>query len=910
MHIKFDPHASKRVPKLAEKLLLLFSPADERDGLAGDLAEEYLRHRLPHDGRWRARRWYWGQVLRSLVPGLARPKPDLTHDSSRLSRVSGASAGRRHGDDILSDYLRDVRYAARMLIKSPAFSVITVVTLALAIGVTTAIFSMINVVFFTDIPIKNGETVGFFYLQNPERGLVRQSMSMPEFLAYREGIQAFEGMAAVRREAAVLTGAEEPVRILLSAGTANVLDLWQAGPAMGRGFREGEDVPGAEPVVILSNGLWQRRFASDPDVLGRVISLDGRQTTIIGVMGTDMEFGDMSRIDAWTPIELDRSDDRYDRRDLFVTARLAAGQTLDAARTEAAVIAQELERDFPASNGGWLPQIDSFTEGLADASFWTILTLLIIMAGFVMLIACSNVATMTMARSSIRAREIAVRAALGAGRMRLLRQLVTEGAMLSLASGVLGLVVAQLSLDGLMWMAGDNSGVSTFFKMLEIDRNVLAFTLAVALLAPLLFSLLPALRATRQSLTDTLKESGARSSGSHGALRGRRFLVGAQVALALSLMLVAGLLTRSMIDVRSLDPGYDGEALLTMRVELPEAKYDNEALQQEFFRSVGERLRAHPEIEEAAWVSRRPLAAGSEIMTFQISGKLEEDPERLPWAGVATADPAYAGIINRQIVRGRAFQASDTADSLPVVLVSVAAADRYWTDEDPVGYRIQLSADTDTDRWLEVIGVVTDDNVTDASTPPPPMVFVPMLQNARASMALIVRPRGASLEAAPLVREVIWGIDADQPVADVRTMRQVFNDAVAGLDAVLLMLATFAGFAMFMAAAGIYGVMSFAVTQRTREFGIRMALGAGGTEVRSMVMRNSLLLVAGGAVGGVFAGYALGALLASGVEGVVAGDPVVFAVVPAMLLAVALISIYIPARRATRVDPMIALRTE
>ncbi|MCH7824240.1 MAG: ABC transporter permease [Acidobacteria bacterium] len=910
MHRKSDPRASKQIPTLAEKLLLLFSPADERDGLAGDLAEEYLRHRLPTDGRLRAWRWYWGQVLRSLIPGLARPQPDFSEHPSSSSRVAGARGGPPNRGELLSDYLHDIRYATRMLIKSPAFSVITVVTLALAIGVNSAIFSMINVVFFSDIPIRDGDTVGFFYMQNPERGFVRQSMSLPDFLDYREGITAFEGIAALRQETAVLTGTDEPIRTVVATGTANIFDLWGTQPALGRGFLEGEDEPGAQPVVILSNGLWQRRFAMDPDVLGQTISLDGRQTTIIGVMGTEMEFGDMSRIDLWTPMEIDRSGEGRDRRDLFVTARLAPGMTLETARSEAAIIAQRLERDYPESNGGWLPDIQSFTEGLADASFWTILTLLIIMVGFVMLIACSNVATMTMARSTARAREIALRSALGAGRFRLLRQLITEGAMLSIAAGALGLAVARGTLEGLVWMAGDNSGISTFFRMLSIDRNVLAFTLTVALLAPLLFSLLPALRATRQSLTDTLSEAGAQSSGGRSALRGRRFLVSAQVALALSLMIVAGILARSMMEVRTLDLGYDGETLLTMRVDLPETKYANAPLQQEFFRAVIERLRAHPEIDAAAWVSRRPMATQAARGAFQISGRVEEDPERLPWAGVVVADAEYPDILNRWILRGRGIRTTDTEDSLPVVLINDETADRYWPEEDPVGRRIQLAADTGSERWLEVIGVLANDEPTDSNIPARPVIFVPLQQNPRSSMALIVRPRGAALQAAPLVRELIWEVDPDQPVADVRTMRQVFNDAFAGLDAVMAMHTGFAAFAMFMAAAGIYGVMSFAVAQRTREFGIRMALGATGTDVRSMVMRNSLLLIVSGTIVGLLAGYALGTVLANGVEGVAADDPLVFVVVAALLMGVALISIYIPACRATRVDPMIALRAE
>ena len=479
---------------------------------------------------------------------------------------------------------------------------------------------------------------------------------------------------------------------------------------------------------------------------------------------------------------------------------------------------------------------------------------------------------------------------------------------MSIAAALTGLLVARASLAGLLWIAGDNSSVTFFFRMLEIDRNVLAFTLIVALLAPLLFSLLPALRATRQSLVDTLKEGGGRAAGSRGAMRGRRFLVGAQVALALSLMVVSGVLIRAMLYVRTVDLGYDGASLLTMRIDLPEGKYNDAEQQQQFFRDAIADIRALPEIESAAWVSRRPMAAGAGNWSFQVRGRPENDPERAPWAGLVTVDPAYFDLINVRLLRGRMLGQQDAESALPVVLVNQDVVTRHWDGGDPVGEYVRLAADAGTDRWLEIVGVVTSLTQLDPDTPSAPFFYVPLEQNPRQGMALIARTRGEALAATAAIRRAVWAVDTDQPISDVRTMRQIFNDNMASFDAVMSMFSAFAGFALVMAAAGIYGVMSFLVTQRTREFGIRMALGAVGSDVRTMVMRSSTLVIALGAILGLLGGYGLAIVFASGVPEVEANDPIVYVAVGVLLTAVSLVSVYIPARRATRVDPMVALR--
>jgi putative ABC transport system permease protein len=811
----------------------------------------------------------------------------------------------------MNDLLQDVRFAFRTLKQSPTFSIVTVVTLALAIGVNCAIFSILNLMFLSDmVPIREGETLGFVFVRNPERGIARRDLSIPDFLDIREGVTAFSDMAGTTREPAILTGADEPARVMIGPSTANLFGVWGVQPVLGRGFLEGEDLPGAERVAILSQGSWERRFSADPDVIGRTISLNGYPTTVVGIMGDEMEVGGLAEIEIWVPVVLDRESAPRDDRILWVTGKLAPGATLEQARAEVASVAARLRDEYPDTNGGWHEYVATYNEGLAGTEFNTILTMLSVTVAFVLLIACSNVATLMLARASARGREIAVRAALGAGRLRIVRQLLTEGAMLSLAAGLLGLLVMKGMLAGLVFLARNNAEMVAVVSFLGIDRNVLIFTLSVSLLAPLLFALFPALRASRQQLVETLKEAGGRTIGGRGAMKGRRFLVAGQVALALGLMIVAGLLIESMIEMRSTDLGYDENAILTMRVDLPEGEYPEVAQQQQFFRDVLDRVRGLSIVESAAWVSRLPIAEGTSTSSFEILGRPPEDPERRPFAGMIVAEPTYFEVMEMSLVAGRKFTSADTTDRVPVALVNQDAVDRFWLGEIPIGQHIRLG-DAEADaEWVEIIGVVENLVYPEPDDPFYPLIYLPLEQEPRSGLGLVLRPRGDVKMAAAPVREQIWAVDPDQPVSDVQTMGEVIAQRVAVFDPIFAMFMAFAFFALLMAAAGIYGVMAFAVSERTREFGIRMALGAESRSVRKMVMRSSIWLVGAGAVAGLVLGIMLGRVLASGIDGVGGMNPASYALVTGVLVAAAALSAYIPARRATRVDPMIALRTE
>jgi putative ABC transport system permease protein len=778
----------------------------------------------------------------------------------------------------MSTFLQDVRYGIRTLLLSPTFSVLTVLTLALAIGVNTAIFSMINVLLLRPLPIEDTDTAAFIYSSNPQRSVERAYVSAADFLDFRRDLSSFSDLAGVNRGTElVMTGHEDPVRIIGWEATANTFDLWGVEPLMGRTFQPGEDQIGAERVVLLSHGTWERRFGSDPAVLGRTIRLDGFETTIIGVLPPEMEFGSLAEGEVWLPLRLDPAEARRDRRFVWTSGRLAEGVTLEQAREEISAMSLRLSQEYPDTNTGWVYQGNSMKEALATDQVWMIFYLLGLTVTFVMLIACSNVATMMLARASARTKEIAVRAALA-------------------------------SLAGLVWMVGSNAGTN-FFEMLVIDRNVLAFTLAVSALAPLLFGFLPALRASRTDLSETLKDSTRGSSGASG-LRGRRFLVATQVALALSLMVVAGLLIDDMIENRTMELGFEPRGVLTMRVDLAEGKYPEEQQWSQFFDEVMRRVEDIPSVERTAWVSRRPFLEGATRRDFLIEGETVPPQERSNWTDTVVVSPDYIGVMQIPLVRGRNLADSDAAESVPVALVNQEMAERYWPERDPLGERIRFGGIESEQPWLEVVGVVGNLAIGDPDLPAAPIAYLPHSQNPRQGMALMTRTRGEPLGAVAAVRQQIWAVDPDQPVGDVRAMGQILLDGMAVYDTLITIFVSFAVFALVMASTGIYGVISFSVAQRSQEIGIRMALGAESGDVLRMIMRQSLWLIGIGFAVGLVGALALGRALASAVAGLNATDPIALGGVIAVLGMAALIATLIPARRAVRIDPVTALRSE
>ncbi len=885
-----DPTTTRQQPPRAAAFLLrLFSPAAEHEELLGDLSEEYNEHWLPR-GRRAAARWYWSQALRSLRAGLDRPH----------RRVPG----KRKGDGLMRNVLQDVRYGVRSLMNAPMFTGLTILTLTLAIGVNSAIFSMVSAILFSQMPLQETETAVFVWTNSTERGVDRGSSSLPDFLEFRDQIDALEGVVAIGRRSGILSGVEEPTRVQIGLASADMLQVWGLPPHLGRSFAAGEDAPGAARVAMLSHGLFERRFGADPGVIGREVKIDGHPSIIVGVVSPQMEFGDLAANDLWIPMILDAAAAR-DQRDLFVSARIAPGATLEQAQAEAALLGQRLAERYPETNRGWAIEIQDFQSGLADDTFWTVITLLGITVGFVMLIACSNVATMTLARATSRAQELAVRAAIGAGRGRIMRQLVTESLLVSLVSAALGLLVARGALYGLTWIAGENSGVTTFFQMLSIDTGVLMFTLAVALLAPLVFGLIPAIRASRADLAATLKEGG-RTSGDVASLRGRRILVATQVSLAVALMVVAGLMVRALLELRSMEFSHEPEKILTMRVDLPDAGYPEVEQVRQFRREVGDRVETEPGVVRVAWVNTRPVADFRGPASFEIAGAELRSEEQQPFAYRMAVSPAYFDMMKLRPLTGRLFGSSDRSDAARVTLVNAEAVERFWAAADPVGQEIR----TGDGEWAEIVGVVANELNPDPSDPVLPRIYVPIEQHTELGGALLVEVLDDPLALAGTVRRAVQATDPEQPVADVRTQARIYADGNSSVNAVAGMLATFALFALVMAGAGIYGVLSFMVAERTREFGIRMALGASRRSVRTMVMRNSGALIGAGVLVGLLGALGLGRLLASALNGVNAIDPLVYSAVGLVLFSVAALAAWIPARRATRVEPVVALRAD
>jgi len=705
-----------------------------------------------------------------------------------------------------------------------------------------------------------------------------------------------------------MTGNETPLQVLGFEATANTFDVWKLEPVLGRGFLPGEDAVGASRVVVLSHGFWEQRFGSDPDVLGRTIKLNEHETTIVGVLSPEIEFGSLALAEIWVPLYSDRGTASRDLRNMWVSGRLQPGRTLEEAQQEATLLAQSLIEEHPETNSGWVVRVEDINGALGGDQMWMIFNMMMLTVTFVLLIACSNIATMMLSRASARSREIAVRAALGASRARILSQLLTESLMLSLAAGALGLLITRLCLDGLVWMVGDDSG-SNFFSLLTIDRNVLLFTAAVAFVAPLLFGFVPALRASRTDLSETLKDSSRGSSGASG-LRGRRVLVATQVSLALTLMVVAGLLARSVIKLRTFELGYDIDNVLTLRVDLPEGKYAEEQRWQSFFDDALERIEALPGVEAAAWMSSRPLAEGAPSRPFLIEGEEAPEAQNLPFTSVTVAGRGAFEVLGLPLVSGRGFDAADAFDGVPVILVNEDMVERYWNGDSPLGSRVRLGGLDSDEPWRTVVGVTGNTFSGNPDSPAFPMALLPLRQNPRRGLGLVARTAADPLSIVPAVRQQVWAIDADQPLGDVRTLQQIFDDNLATSDAMVTIFIVFAVFALIMATTGIYGVLSFAVSQRTQEIGIRMALGAHGNDVVRMISRQALWLVGIGLALGAVGSLVLGRIIASSLQGVDAGDPWALGVVAVAITAASLLAIWIPARRAVRIDPIVALRQE
>lgn len=808
---------------------------------------------------------------------------------------------------LLEDLWQDARYALRSLRKHPGFTVIAIFTLALGIGANTAIFSVINAVLLRPLPYADADRLVVLTETVAERPI---GVSYPNFVDFRNQSTTFENVAAVRhRESFNLTGTGDSERLQGRLVSANFLSTLGVKPIRGRDFSAEDDRTGAAPTVMLSYALWQRRFGGDEKIVGQQLTLNRERFTVIGVTPENFEYG----IDADLTVPIGLSTERFSARGrdpgIQSIARIKQGVSTETANAELNTIAARLEQQYPESNNNRRVRLESLRETLVGDIRPMLLTLLGAV-GLVLLIACANVANLLLARSARRQKEIAVRTALGAGRSRILRQLFTESAMLALGAGIVGLLLA---LAGTALLSSSLPEGLPFMPEIRTDAYVLLFTFGVSLVTGLLFGLAPALQTSNPALTETLKEGERNSSPGHN--RTGKILVIAEVALTLVLLIGAGLLVKSFWRLMQVDPGFNPENLLALQISVNAGANEGPRVAN-FLDQLQQRVKELPGVQSVAISNGLPFE-GANWPAFIIEGKAPPEPGREPNGILYITSTGYLETLGITLLRGRGFSAHDTPGTTPVVLIDEVFARLYFPNEDPLGKRLRQGGPNSPSR--EIIGIVRHvehSNLAGLSAAsgevytPFSQIPVEILPRYVRRVNLVVRTTVEPLSLAQSVRGQIAALDKDQPVFNVRTMEQALARSVAARRFSMILLSVFAALALILAAVGIYGVISYSVAQRTREVGIRMALGAQTTDVLKLVVRDGLKLVVIGIVVGLLGAFMLTRLMSTLLFGVTPTDAVTYTTVALSLIGVALAACYIPARRATKVDPLVALRFE
>lgn len=806
----------------------------------------------------------------------------------------------------MDSLLKDLRFSVRSLLKRPTLTIIAIITLAIGIGANSAIFSVVNALLIKPLPFPELERIVAIWETQPSRGVVRNEASMANFLDWRAQNQTFEHMGLYRWWSANLTGLETPERIQGFLVTGNFLDVLGVKPALGRGFAADEDQAGKDAVAILTHGLWQRRFGGDPGIVNKTITLNGVTRTVIGVMPQGFNYPRSAEVLAPLVITPDLAGNRTNHT-YYIVGRLKPGVSLPRGQADLQTIATRLEKEYAESNTGWGIAVYSIVE---DTVWPYKASVLVLMAavGFVLLIVCANVANLMLARAAGRQKEMALRAALGAGRWRLVRQLLTESVMLALVGGALGVLVAYWGVDLLHTLnPGDAAQLAPGWDRLGVNLPVLGFNMGLSLFSGLLFGLAPAWQISKTDLNETLKEGGRQSSSGSHRLRG--LLVISEVALSLMLLVSAGLLMRTFLALLKTHPGFNPDHVMTMRLTLPVAKYKEEVQRAAFYQELVRRVQSLPGVEAAAAVSHLPLGGSNSSNSFLIEG-IPDPPAGQEFIGrYRSCTPDYFRTMGITVLKGREFTDQDKPGAPPAIVINESMAQKYWPDADPLGKRVRFDGPPAEFPWMQVVGVVQ--NVKhELQTPVTTDYYLPHAQDVWSSMVLVARTRVEPQLLAAEMRQQVWALDKDQPVFEVKTMEEVRSLSVSMYSFSSVSLGIFAVIALLLAAIGIYGVMSYAVMQRTQEIGIRMALGARAVDVMKLVVRNGMTLALIGVVAGLAGAFALTRLLQSLLFGVTSTDALTFGVVTLGLLLVALLACYIPARRATKVDPLVALRYE
>ncbi|NKB88725.1 MAG: FtsX-like permease family protein [Acidobacteria bacterium] len=798
---------------------------------------------------------------------------------------------------------KDIAYALRGIRRDPGFAVVVILTLGLAIGVNSTIFSLGRTMIFIPIPFADQASLIAIRADNPSRNIFRAGVSAPDLLDIAEQVDSVAGVAAFDRDVTTLDADGGVTRVATMVINEDFFAVTGLPLHAGRTFLAEEHASEAA-VVLLSHGAWERRFGGEP-MVGSTVQVAGSPHVVVGIVAPEVSRGWLRSVELWRPLRIAAESDRANRN-LSVFARLAPGATLERAALETEGVAEILSREHPASNDGWRMTALSLQAALVGPNALVALSLMAMAVVFVLLIACVNVANLTMARGAVRDREIAVRMAMGASRTRVVRQLLVEGAMLaSLAAGT-GLLVARGTF---LWLVAVTRGRAELFLELRIDPAMTIFAAALALATPLVFALLPALRGSRSDLRARLGEGVRGQSSGPRQRRLRDLLVVGQVTLALTLLIVSSLAVRSVIALVSIEPGFDPSSTLTMWLDTRDtdsAAEDSElrALHTEIVRAAGD----VPGVDSAAVVSRRPFIGGQERVAYLIDGMPEPTEADTPRSTLTRVSSGFLDVTRVPLESGRAIELNDDSLSLPVVVVNRAARERYWSGRDPVGDVIRVNREA----WpaLRVVGVVGDLRNPDADQPPEPALYVSLDQFPVPNFALMTRVRSNAEDHRNAIVAAVRGGAPGIPVEDVRTMEQVLHDDLSGDMAIISLFTFFALVALGLATVGIYSVIAYTVNGRLREIGIRMALGARTPDVRRMVLRQGLMPVGIGIAFGLTAAAGISQLITGALYGVTPTDPVTFIGAPSLFVAVAILACLLPARRAAGVDPVESLRNE
>lgn len=812
----------------------------------------------------------------------------------------------------METFFRDLRYSVRMLIKSPAFTAVAVISIALGIGANTTVFSVINAVLLKSLPYKDPSSLVLVWgdTRSETNRRNHNQVSATDVADIRSQASVFEDVATFAGWFPIMSGYGEAERVPAIQVGDGFFKVMQGKPLLGRAFTPEEQQDGKDFVIVLSHGLWQRRFGSDPNIVGRNVDLNGRPYNVVGVMDADFRPLPPSLVapegQFYRPVAETYDDSARDERHLRAIARLKPGVTVEQARAEVGVIAQRLEEQHPETNkyqGAYVATIaDEIVGGIRG-------TLLMVFGAviFVLLVACANVANLLLARSTVRYKEITIRTAIGAMRSQLIRQLLTESLVLALLGGSLGLLLA---IWGTELVATAGSQINPMFQGIHVDMRVLGFTFGISILTGLIFGLAPALQISKPNLVESLKESGRGSGPSATRNRLRSVLVVSEIAMTLVLLVCAGLLIRTVARLRSVDTGFNPKNILAMNIGLPGIKYPKPENVIAFNKQLTERLAALPGVKAAGTTSVLPLSDN-----FDGRGLLVEDQPK-PRGEEITVDlyvttPGYLRAMEIPTLSGRAIGEEDTADSLKIALINRTMAGQLWPNQDPLGKRIRFpGSEKNPQPWRTVAGVVSDVAQYALDKKPPMQIYIPHTQFPTSFNSIVVKTEAEPTAMIGAIRREILAVDKDQAVFNVTTLEQLMGESILIRRFVMLLLLVFAVLALTLAAVGIYGVMSYVASQRTHEMGIRIALGAQASDVLKLLIGSGMFLALIGVVVGLAGAFALTRLMSGLLFGVSATDAMTFASVSFGLIAVALLACYIPARRATKVDPLVALRYE